>query len=95
METMNISIEHPTNRPNYSWVTIGDLTLAFSYETVIGFHTSPGGWQTRQNVWGPTTGKHLNWLRVPKDERLDSEAFILALDAAMWREANERNYMAQ
>ena len=65
---------------NHATVTIGKLTVAFSYQTVIGFHdqngTGPrGGWVISENQWGPTTGKHLNALdgggkqgRLPRAE---------------------------
>ena len=60
------TIHHPavgrTPQPNYTHVTVGDLTIAFSYTTPIGFHYPGRGWTVRENVWGPTTGRHLNHL---------------------------------
>jgi len=56
-------------------VTIGSLTLYFSYETVIAFRDGENGLQVIQNRWGPTTGKHLNLIdggniskRLPEKE---------------------------
>ena len=43
-------------------VSIGDLDLYFSYDTVVAFRTPQGGFFVRENDWGPTTGKHLNWI---------------------------------
>ena len=55
----------------------------FSYQTLVAFHN----WGPRvvhKNVWGQTTGKHLNWIdggnkiaRVSSEEfkRLYTEAF--------------------
>jgi hypothetical protein len=72
---MNVSIHHPTNRPNFTIVFIGDLKLAFSYNTIIGFITDWRGWTVSENIWSTTTGKHLNYLddgdksnRVSRDE---------------------------
>jgi hypothetical protein len=60
---MNITIDHPTGRPNFTNVTIGDVELWFSYRTLIGFQTSEtAGRIVRENEWGPTTGKHLNYI---------------------------------
>jgi len=60
------TIHHPavgrTRQPNYTHFTVGDLTLAFSYTTVVGFHYPGRGWTVRENAWGPTTGRHLNHL---------------------------------
>lgn len=74
------SIEQGSNFAN---VTVGKLTIAFSYNTVIGFHAGHG-WVVRQNSWGPTTGKHLNALDggKPKD-RLSGSDFENALDGAL------------
>ena len=83
---MNISIDHPTDRPNFSIVTLGTRRVAFSYETPIGFKTMiprlTNRWTTRVNDWGPTTGKHLNELDFGrKADRLDSDEFESQLAA--------------
>jgi hypothetical protein len=59
---MRVRINHPTDRPNFAIVYVGEITLAFSYETVIAFCTWTTGWVVSINYWGPTTGKHLNYL---------------------------------
>ena len=58
---MSLAVTHPTNRPNFTKVTVGDFTVWFSYDTPIGFKDGYGtqGIAT-ENVWGSTTGKHLN-----------------------------------
>ena len=60
---------------NFNKVEIGDLELYFSYETCVGFRTSKTGLVVSENIWGSTTGKHLNWLdggrkdcRIPNGE---------------------------
>ena len=56
-------------------VDLPGLTLYFSYETVVAFNGSAYQTIVSENDWGPTTGKHLNWIdggrkasRVPRDE---------------------------
>lgn len=56
-------------------VNIGNLTLYFSYDTVIAFSTYETGRVVSQNDWGTTTGKHLNWIdggnkarRLPREQ---------------------------
>ena len=75
---MRVSIDHPTTRANYSVVTVNDLTLHFSYSTVIGFHHPSTGTIASENVWGPTTGKHLNYF-ADKSQRLPRDEFLVAL----------------
>lgn len=57
-----MNIQHPTNRPNFSCVSIYGLTLWFSYETCIAFSVDGDAYCT-ENVWGPTTGKHINYVK--------------------------------
>jgi hypothetical protein len=74
-----IDIEHPTNRDNFSIVWIGHgVRVAFSYSTPIGVYVTGEGWTLRTNEWGPTTGKHLNYLdQIPTSRapRVSGEIF--------------------
>lgn len=71
---MQVSIDHPNDRPNFARVTLGDVTFWFSYETCIAFHV-PGERPTvRKNDWGPTTGKHLNMV-YEGNERIPGTQF--------------------
>ena len=58
---------------------VGSRTLYFSYDTVVAFrgHNSEGKYFdcVCENCWGPTTGKHLNWINPNKDARLDYDNF--------------------
>lgn len=55
-------------------VYVGDLTLLFSYERLVGFAVPGVGRVRSENVWGSTTGKHLNsW--PAKFEKVPREAF--------------------
>lgn len=61
---------------NFNRVDLGVATLWFSYETIVAFCTPQTGMCVTENVWGPTTGKHLNWIsdkenRLPRQEYLD------------------------
>lgn len=54
---------------------LGDVTVWYSYKTIVAFRDSFGKRYVRQNDWGPTTGKHLNAIdggdkkaRIPGDE---------------------------
>lgn len=69
-----VYVNHPTDRPNYCIVSIGDIDLYFSYQTIIAFAKPGVGIIGRKNEWGPTTGKHLN-LAGPFRERLDGDEF--------------------
>lgn len=55
-------------------VYAGDITLLFSYETLVGFAVPGFGRVSSENVWGPTTGKHINgW--PARYQRIDREVF--------------------
>ncbi len=56
-------------------VTIGSLSLYFSYQTVIAFEDNCN-LRVIENLWGPTIGKHLNAIDGGnKSARLPSEKF--------------------
>ena len=68
----DVSIETGSN---YAVVGFRNLRIWTSYNTVIGFETPKTGRICRENVWGPTTGKHLNAIdggdkkgRIPGDQ---------------------------
>lgn len=65
-------------------VTIGSLDLYFSYQTVVAFGGKTG-FHIRENRWGPTTGKHLNWISDDKSIREEGSKFEknLALELSM------------
>lgn len=65
---------------NAKVVKIDDVSLYFSYETLIGFDLGDGsGLKRVKNYWGPTTGKQLNAIdggsTEAKDKRMEKEAF--------------------
>lgn len=84
---MKLRIDHPTDRPNFTIVHIelgnSYLSLAFSYETVVGYKRGWAKWVVTQNYWGPTTGKHLNYLNDDHSQRVDADTFEAGLSEAL------------
>lgn len=87
-----------TTQPNfhnygkYSSDNYGAHTLCFtdpqgnnfyySYQTLVAYRKSGGSIVVRQNDWGTTTGKHLNWIDGGrKAERLSADDFAAKLKA--------------
>lgn len=67
-------------------VSIGDVTLYFSYKTLIAFCAPGVGRVVSKNIWGPTTGKHLKWIDGgSKSDRVDRDTF-----EEKWKEVAER-----
>ena len=70
-------------------IIVGNLSLWFSYNTCVAFCVSGRSTKVHENTWGPTTGKHLNWIDGgDKKNRLSHEEFNIALD----RELNEAGF---
>lgn len=63
---------------NKNLVTIGNLKLWFSYETIVAFNLG-GKLCCRVNDWGPTTGKLINEIEPDKKRRWKSKEFELEL----------------
>jgi hypothetical protein len=71
-----LEVSHPTDRPNFTYVRLAGCCFWISYQTVIAFDgPGTGGLRIIRNYWGPTTGKHLNYVDEDKDLRLDSDTF--------------------
>ena len=78
------------NYGNYSSDNYGSHTQAFtdnysndyyfSYNTLVAVHTNEGEEFIRENVWGNTTGKHLNWINKDKSIRVDEDTFNKKLE---------------
>ena len=74
-------ISHPTDRPNFTRLDMGEITIYFSYQTPIAF-IKDHGLTIRENNWGPTTGKHLNYVNSTS-ERVPTVQFDSLLQAAL------------
>lgn len=71
------------NEANFAKVTINNTTLWFSYETIVAFHQG-NNFFVRENVWGSTTGKHLNFIDGgDHDNRVSAKVFESELDYAL------------
>lgn len=62
------------------------ITLWYSYKTIVAYRDGQDGLVVCENVWGPTTGKHLNWIDGgDKKNRYLQDEFDEALKAALER----------
>lgn len=82
MPTKDVKITSymPYKNKNYGLnsivVSVGELDLYFSYQTIIAFYDIINGeLVVSENLWGKTTGKHLNAIQNDKNERLNREEF--------------------
>lgn len=65
-------------------VTMGGMDVYFSYQTPVAFRGNGHPLTVRQNDWGPTTSKHLNWIDGGrKKERAEGPRFEAQLEHAM------------
>ena len=86
----NTKIVKKWNYGNYSSDNYGTHSMAFtdnfhndyyfSYDTLIAFRGDEG-LIIRENIWGSTTGKHLNRIDRDKSIRVDSKTFEDRLQA--------------
>lgn len=69
------------NKPlvNAVAVILYDKVLYFSYETLIAFEIG-GRLIISENIWGNTTGKHLNAIDPNKKRRLSHDKFLEAVE---------------
>ena len=66
-------------------IQLGNKSIYYSYDTVVAFegYNSKGvrfDLMVSENCWGPTTGKHLNWIDGGrKNKRLSRDEFLRKL----------------
>ena len=60
---------------NSIYIYVGSLKIYFSYDTVVAFSNGWSNLVVSENIWGPTTGKHLNWINSDHSVRLDRNEF--------------------
>ena len=56
-------------------VNIGPVEFYFSYSTLVAFRTPKDDLVCSENIWGNTTGKHLNWIEPDKKQRVTHDEF--------------------
>lgn len=72
---MVVKIQYPDRNTKSPIVTVGTLKLYFSYETIVAFDSPIMGFWISKNVWGKTTGRHLNEINPDKKLRVGTLAF--------------------
>lgn len=78
------SYSQNTPRANCIRVEVGELSLWYSYNTVVAFRSPKTGKVVRVNDWSVTTGKHLNWIDGGnKSARISGEEFEKQLAAVL------------
>lgn len=64
---------------NHAWhalrFDVGNLTIWFSYTTPVAFQVHGHDRVICENVWSPTTGKHLNWINPDHQLRVTPAEF--------------------
>lgn len=74
-EQIEFRNENQNSAKNFNSFMVGNTRFYISYETLVAFTHPTQGLIVMENYWGPTTGKHLNWLYVDKKDRKTSEEF--------------------
>ena len=55
-------------------IAINGLKLYISYETIMAYRTESALFISK-NIWGNTTGRHLNWIDRDKKIRIENVVF--------------------
>ena len=67
-------------------VELANITLFYSYDTIVAYTDGKDGLTVSTNQWGVTTGKHLNWIDGgDKKNRKTADQFTAMLTAACIR----------
>ena len=76
---MAVRLTYPQRNTKQIDVSVGNLTLNFSYNTVIAFNSPFSGFVISENVWSMTTGRHLNEIHPDKSLRIPNKEFMQKL----------------
>lgn len=66
-------------------VSMDGLTLFYSYQTIVAYRDAQDGLTICENIWGTTTGKHLNWIHPDHSRRVSYNEFREKLADAIER----------
>jgi len=80
---MTVEINYPSRNTKQIDVSVGNLTLNFSYNTVVAFNSPFSGFVISENIWGTTTGRHLNEIHPDKSLRIPNDQFKRRLAAVL------------
>lgn len=75
-----MTIELSRTSANEATVAVGDTLFLFSYSTCVAVRID-GEWKVSENMWGPTTGKHMNRTGVPAKDRMPRNDFLRLLNS--------------
>jgi len=89
LSTPTIRNDFPGMNGKLTRVDVGRITYWFSYETCIAYSYKFEN-VARKNIWGTTTGKHLNYVHSDKASRVGADEFATLLAAAQADEAATR-----
>lgn len=87
-----IQFKAPERNTKAHVVSICGVQVYFSYDTPVGCNPPNAPSFQRENVWGPTTGKHLNmWgFNCPGVEKLPEQDFERKLTLAIYQAMADR-----
>ena len=69
-------------------VDFENFRLYYSYKTIVAYYDLTDGLVCCVNVWGTTTGKHLNWIQPDKKKRVKYDDFQQMLKTMLERRTN-------
>lgn len=80
---MSINLYKPGTYTGQAYsVYVGNCILYFSYNTLIGFSDNQCNLR-RSNIWGPTTGKHMNYLGIKEFKEISEDELEHYVHAAL------------
>ena len=81
---MNVMLDNYSpqgTNPNTHSVTLGNLTIYFSYNTPVACQITGESAVVSVNIWSSTTGRHLQWIDGgDKESRIDNATFTRQLE---------------
>lgn len=70
--------------PNQTEVTVGDVSIFFSYETPVAAHSPKLGWMQDATKYSRTTSRHVNaWLGGVIAAKFSTETFRKEIERAI------------
>lgn len=66
-------------------VDFESFRLYYSYQTIVAYYDGVDGLVCSENIFGVTTGKHLNWIEPNKKNRVENGKFNVMLQDMLKR----------
>ncbi len=85
MNNTTVSFYNENSAKNALLLEVNGVSFYYSYKTIVAVHVKGASFPyVIKNYWGPTTGKHLNWIdNGNKDSRFCEEDFKKLVVVAM------------